>query len=69
MRDGHIPAEDIKRLLAEKPAAGTADMVLSVRLPAEAALERAGRTLPVELIVTLPTGERVSERSTFIVPR
>lgn len=51
------------------PAAGTADMVLSVRLPAEAALERAGRTLPVELIVTLPTGERVSERSTFIVPR
>ena len=51
------------------PAAGTADMALSVRLPAEAALERAGRTLPVELIVTLPTGERVSERSTFIVPR
>ena len=31
-------------------------------------LERAGRTLPVELIITTPTGERVSERSTFIVP-
>jgi len=55
--------------IAPLPAAGTADMALSVRLPAEAALERAGRTLPVELIVTLPTGERVSERSTFIVPR
>ena len=54
--------------IAPLPAAGATDMVLSVRLPAEAALANAGRTLPVELIVTTPTGERVSERSTFIVP-
>jgi cytochrome c oxidase accessory protein FixG len=51
------------------PAAGTAEMVLGARLPAEQALERAGRTLPIELVIETPIGEAVQERSTFIVPR
>ena len=51
------------------PAASTAEMALSVRMPADGAQERAGRALPVDIIVETPAGDTVREHSTFLVPR
>lgn len=51
------------------PAAGTAEMVLSVRMPAGLVPQSAGRSVSVNMVVETLTGETVCEHSTFLVPR